>query len=927
MTTANRFLIIASQVGTCVMCLGLADSLADEPSPAVAQVGITNSIGMKLVSIPAGEFLMGSPDTDMHANQDEQPQHRVKITKPFYLGVFEVTQSEYEKIMRGNPSYFSPTGSSRKKVTGLDTTRFPVEHVRWTEAMEFCAKLSQLPKEKSAGHRYRLPTEAEWEYACRAGSTTAFHFGKSLSSTLANFNGKLPSGGATVGPFLGRPAIVGSYKPNPFGLYDMHGNVWEWCFDWYRADYYKDSPAADPQGAASSPDRSIRGGSWADDAFNCRSAYRFNVLPVYRYQTRGFRVAMTIGKPDQVAAMPKDKVATEKPLSEEAAAREKIFQVKVRPFLKTYCFECHDGDEPEAGLSLSRYQHAAELATTGRKTWKRVWGQLLAGTMPPEDAKQPHHTEVDVLTHWIDEAVAAIDCTGDPDPGHETIRRLNRAEYRNTIRDLLGIDYAEADDFPTDDVGAGGDALSIAPILMERYLKAAEDISGRAIVTDGGQTRKPPTHQQIIFTRPGPDLPRREAARTILERLAFRAYRRPATDVELERLLRLIDTANEQGESFEESIQLALQTILVSPNFLFKVELHPPSADPQEIQKLSEYELATRMSYFLWSSMPDDKLFQHARQGTLRDNLDAQVRRMLKDSKSQALGENFGGTWLQLSKLKAIQPDKGVFPEFDEELRAAMQTETQMFLAAIIREDRSMLELLTADFTFVNQRLAKHYGMKRIKGSDFQRVSLRQQTRGGLLTQASVLTLTSNPTRTSPVKRGKWIMEAILGTPPPAPPPGASEFKVTNDAASSGSMRERMALHATNPRCAACHQQMDSLGFALENFDALGRWRTSDGEFPIDASGELPGGMKFRGPAELKLILSDRRKDDFIDCLTEKMLAFALGRELEYYDRCAVEKINKALSIDHYRFSTLVTQIINSQPFQKNRAKRKSDSW
>ncbi len=910
-------LIVFSQV----TAVGLADEQA-QPTHV-----LTNSIDMKLVEISMGEFLMGSPEGDISANEDEKPQHGVTITNPFFMGIYEVTQNEYERVMEANPSYFSKTGRSKGKVAGLDTRRFPVEYVRWKEAMEFCGKLSELPQEKSAGRVYRLPTEAEWEFACRAGTTTAFHFDNLLSSAQANFNGMLPSPGVPTGPFLGRPTTVGSYKPNALGLYDMHGNVWEWCSDWYRADYYKDSPSVDPPGAASSSDASVRGGSWADDALNCRSAYRYNVLPVHRFQTRGFRVVMTITENNEVATAPAEQTETEKPLSQEATEREQVFQTIVQPFLKNFCFECHSGDSPQSGLALNTFQHASELATTGRKAWMAVRNQLLARGMPPQDAQQPSHDDVQMLTSWIQDAIAAVDCSGEPDPGNETIRRLNRAEYRNTIRDLLGIDYPDADDFPTDDIGAGGDALSIAPVLMERYLIAAEEIADRVIVTDAKQADKTESLRGIIFIQPGPQVSRHHAARMVLTRLASRAYRRPVTDVEIERLLRLVDTTHEQGGSFKESIHLALRAILVSPNFLFRVESDPPSVDPEAIRELSEDELATRMSYFMWSSMPDDELLEQSRQQTLRTNLDDQVRRMLDDPRSRALGTDFGGHWLQLSRLKSIQPDASVFPEFDDNLRGAMWTETQMFVNTIISENRSMLDLLTADFTFVNERLAKHYGLEHVEGAGFQRVSLQNNLRGGVLTHGSVLALTSNPTRTSPVKRGKWIMETILGTPPPAPPPGASEFEKTNKTATSGSFRERMSQHVSNPRCAVCHKQMDSLGFSLENFDGIGRWRTHDGKFPIDTSGELPDGQRINGPAELREILSNSRKDKFIKCLTEKLLAYALGRELEYYDVCATDKIQKVLSTDNYRFSTLVTQVIKSEPFQKRRGKRKINSW
>jgi formylglycine-generating enzyme required for sulfatase activity len=888
---------------------------------------VSNSVGMKLVQVPVGEFLMGSPDADMAASDDEKPQHRVKITKPFYMGVFEVTQTEYETVTGENPSYFSKAGLSRNKVAGLDTSRFPVEHVRWPEAMEFCRRLSELPAEKSENRVYRLPTEAEWEYACRAGTTTTYHFGETLSSEQSNFNGTLNSPGATEGNFLGRPTTVGSYPPNALGLYDMHGNVWEWCSDWYLADYYKNSPQEDPQGAESSSDTSVRGGSWADAAADCRSAYRYNVLPVHRFPTRGFRVVMTVGEKKEIAATAEAKTEPLKPLSKEAAEREEFFLSQVRPFLSSYCLECHSGDQPQGGIPLHTFEHASELATTGRKDWEKIRGQLLAGSMPPPDSKQPPSAELDMLTNWIAGAVAAVDCSGESDPGHETIRRLNRTEYRNTIRDLLGIDYAEADNFPTDDTGAGGDSLTIAPVLMESYLKAAEEIAARAIVIDPAKADKNASHQRIIFTRPGHDLTRHEAASSILTKLASRAYRRPVTDVEIQRLLRLVDAIHEQGGSFEECIQFTLRAILVSPNFLFKVESDPPGEDPAAIRELNEYELATRISFFLWSSMPDDELLEHARQQTLREYLEIQIQRMLDDPRSQALGKDFGGQWLQLAKLRSIHPDREIFPEFDDELRVAMQTETQLFVAAIIRENRSIMELLTADFTFVNGRLARHYGMDQVVDGDFQRVSLIQNQRGGVLTQASILTLTSNATRTSPVKRGKWIMETILGTPPPAPPPGTPELTEPDATAASGSLRERMAQHVKNPRCAVCHMQMDSLGFSLENFDAIGRWRTSDGDVPIDASGELPDGLRIKGSEDLKSILSHVRKKDFIECLTEKLLAYALGRELEYFDQCAVDRITNTLSPDNDRFSTLVSQIILSEPFQKIRGKRKSSSW
>ena len=897
----------------------LSQARADETPAAKPETVIMNSIGMKLAAIPAGEFLMGSPESDRDANDDEKPQHSVKITRPFFMGVYEVTQGEYEKIMGTNPSAFSKTGKEQEKVVGLDTGRFPIEYVRWSEAVDFCKKLSELPGEKAAGRIYRLPTEAEWEYACRAGTTTAFHLGDSLSSTQANFNGDLPSPGAEKGPFLGRPAPVGSYEPNAFGLFDMHGNVWEWCADTYHSDYYAKSPAADPLDTEQSSDRVVRGGSWGSDAMNCRSTYRYNVLPVYRYQSRGFRVAVTVGekiesgKPEVAKKAPPE----EKPETEQDE-QELVFQNKVRPFLETYCLECHSGAAPEGDLLLDRFDQRSQVATTGRKQWKSVRDKLVARAMPPEEAKQPPGIDVDFLTQWIDVALSDIDCSGPSDPGHEPIRRLTRTEYKNTVRDFLGVDFKGADDFPGDDTGAMADALSLPPVLLERYLAAAEQISSQAIAND--------RDRRIFFVRPGEDVSREEAARAVVENLMSRAYRRPVVELELERVLRLVvDRAHEQGRSFQESIQQALQVILASPHFLFKVEIDPSPNNPDAVRLINEYELATRMSYFLWSSMPDDELLEHARQETLRKNVSAQVARMLEDPRARALVQDFvGHSWLQLPKLQAVTPDRQRFPEFDDELRLSMRTETELFATAIMRENRSVLELIDADFTFADARLARHYGIAGVDGSEFQRVSLEGTHRGGVLTQASVLTLTSNPTRTSAVKRGKWIMENILGTPPPAPPPGVSELVEDDKSAGVGSLRKRLELHREDPRCAVCHTQMDSLGFALENFDGIGRWRDREGELPIDASGVLPDGHSFEGPGQLKAVLSTHRKSEFVTCFIEKLLTYALGRGLEYYDQCAVDKLTNTLSNQEYKFVGLITGIIESDPFQKRRGRRRS---
>ncbi len=376
-------------------------------------------------------------------------------------------------------------------------------------------------------------------------------------------------------------------------------------------------------------------------------------------------------------------------------------------------------------------------------------------------------------------------------------------------------------------------------------------------------------------------------------------------------------------------MQIVLQAILVSPKFLFRVELDSDAPGATAIRTLNEYELASRLSYFLWSSMPDDELFELAARNKLRENLDRQVPRMLRDPKAKALVQNFAGQWLQLRNLDLASPDKGRFPAFNDKLRQAMRTESEMFFETIVREDRSVLDLLDADFTFLNERLARHYGIEGVKGDNFRRVSLPAgegkgggQIRGGVLTQAAMLTVTSNPTRTSPVKRGKWILVNILGTPPPDPPPGVPALREGHRAMLAGTVRQRMEQHRSDPNCAVCHKEMDALGFALENFDPVGAWRTKDGPFPIDAAAQLPDGRSFDGPRELKAMLRSG-KEPFARCLTSKLLTYALGRGVESYDKPAVDAIVAAAKARDYKFSTIVMGIVHSDAFQKRRGETK----
>ncbi|HUY33387.1 MAG TPA: DUF1592 domain-containing protein [Pirellulales bacterium] len=749
------------------------------------------------------------------------------------------------------------------------------------------------------------------------------------------------------------------------------------------------------------------------------------------------------------------------------------FNEQVKPFLAKFCINCHGGGQPKAELALDQYADFA-AAANDRAVWDKVLENLRGETMPPADQPQPAAAQRDAVIGWIEAQFPQLDCNGPKDPGRVTIRRLNRTEYDNTVRDLLGVDFHPAENFPADDVGYGfdhiGDVLSMPPILLEKYLAAAEQLAENAIYVDGpeklprqrfvataaghsggshrgsylgfsstgevfadvefpspgeyflrgrafgdqagdepakmafrlegkqvyladvtavesapavyekrlrvgpGKKRfalafvndyyrpqepdpkqrdrnlaieylevqgplgyKPPelpeSHRRIIFCVPDEKkkaVEKKKAgvhdcAKKILKRFASHAFRRAAGAEEVERLARFVDQAVDDGETFERGIQLAVEAVLVSPHFLFRVELDAEGgkadgSDAEGVHLINEFELATRLSYFLWSSMPDDDLFQHAFAGTLRqgDNLASEVRRMLKHPKSRALVDNFAMQWLQVRRLKLATPDTKRFPTFDDGLRRAMLRETELCFAHIMNDDRSLLEFLDADYTFLNERLAKHYGIAGVTGDEFRRVPLSDPDRGGVLTQASVLTVTSNPTRTSPVKRGKWILEQILGTPPPPPPPGAGELRDDEQVALTGSLRQRMEQHRANPSCAQCHARMDPLGFGLENFDAIGAWRDRDGSFFIDASGTLPDGSSFKRPSELKAILKARKRE-FATCFTEKMLTYALGRGLEYYDKCTTDEIAAALDHDGYKFWTLIQRIVASEPFQKRR--------
>jgi len=439
-------------------------------------------------------------------------------------------------------------------------------------------------------------------------------------------------------------------------------------------------------------------------------------------------------------------------------------------------------------------------------------------------------------------------------------------------------------------------------------------IEGPFKATGSGDT---PSRHKIFVCRPEKGADEMPCARRIIATLSRRAYRRPVNDNDLESLLGFFQRGRNEGGTFDSGIEAAIQLILADPDFIFRFEPDPANLATGAVYPLSDVELASRLSFFLWSTVPDEELISLASQGKLKDPtvLQNQVRRMLADPKSKALVDNFAGQWLYLRNLKNINPDFETFPDFDDNLRQAMKKETDLFFTSIIREDRSVMDLLNADYTFINERLARHYGIPNIYGTDFRRVTLTDENRRGLLGQASILTVTSLPTRTSPVQRGKWILTNILGIPPTPPPPNVPALKEHSDAGMPTSLRERMEAHRANPTCAGCHKIMDPIGFSLENFDAVGQWRTSDEGARIDPAGTLYNGAKVDGPSSLRKMLNSH-PEVFTGVLTEKMLTYALGRGVQYYDMPAIREVLRNAASTNYRFSSIVLGIVKSVPFQ-----------
>jgi hypothetical protein len=607
---------------------------------------------------------------------------------------------------------------------------------------------------------------------------------------------------------------------------------------------------------------------------------------------------------------------------------EQAFGNKILPLLKAHCLSCHGSDAQEGGVSYTDLKDD-KTALRRRPLWKRAVLRVKSGEMPPEGETPLTAEEKKSLVEWMDFATEYLDCSDDArDPGPTVIRRLNRTEYDTTIRNWLGIEFnsGEAVGMPEEGVFEGFDnvsaSLGFSPALLEKYLAAADKVLELLYAP---RYRK--QLDAVIFVRPGNEMTEADAARQIAQRFVRRAYRGPIGDDDLKPLLAIFQKARERGEEFDLAVKAMLKPALVAPRFLYRFE--EGAADAGSVRHaiaVTSHELAVRLSYFLWSSGPDEELSSLADAGELTKPpvLREQTLRMLKDPKAQALTNNFAAQWLQLNKLNHARPSTEFFPTFTHQLRNAMREETITFLNHLREEDRSILDLLDADYTYVNADLAKHYGLTPPAGQSFERVALKPEDhRGGLLGMSSVLSMTSHTFRTSPTQRGKYILDVIFGSPVPPPPANAGILKDDdqNRRRAPTTFREQLAQHSTQKACAGCHKKLDPLGFALDNYDAIGSWRESKPEFPLDVAGELPGGEKFSGAAELKQLIL-RRKDDFAKNLAGKLLSYALGRELDYYDDCTIHDVAERLKQNNYRFSELVLGIVESYPFRYRRVEQ-----
>ncbi|MFM7097954.1 MAG: DUF1592 domain-containing protein [Gemmataceae bacterium] len=611
-------------------------------------------------------------------------------------------------------------------------------------------------------------------------------------------------------------------------------------------------------------------------------------------------------------------LAFENDVSEKKRA-EILKTFRDSPFLNNYCIECH-GKNAKVKKGDVSFANALKRPGAGefRKQWQATYVNVKEHSMPPVDAKkQPTDEE---RTKFL-ELIPLIKFLNPKDPGLFVIRRLNKVEYGNTLHDFLGIDPSIARDLP-DEVPGEGYLNTLSPLQTEQYLVIANEALNKSLGPKDG----PPTNRQkLLFgTTPTSEKDWRDSAKKVASSLTRSAYRRPANDQEIAVLMSVYDLARENKLDYQSSLRMMLKAILISPQFLFITPAREPSAS-ESIVPLDDYQLASRLSYFLWSTMPDAELSALADQGKLREPaiLGAQTKRMLLDPKSKALFDGFGAQWLGVKGLKDKRFDPAKFPSMTPELRSAMYDEVQLLFDTIIRENQDIITFINGDYTFVNENLAKIYGLeKNFTGTQMRRIQITDANRGGILGMPGILAMTSFPDRTSAVKRGAWVLEQVLGEHIPPPPPNVPALeKQDKQKVANMTLRQRTELHRTNSVCANCHKVMDPIGFGLENFDAIGRWRDKDDSgAPIDAGGELPGGLKFNSPKELKAIIANR-KEDLVRNLAEKLLAYALCRQIEGYDQIIIDNLLENISKDGYRMQSLITEVVTSYPFTHRRVK------
>ena len=578
--------------------------------------------------------------------------------------------------------------------------------------------------------------------------------------------------------------------------------------------------------------------------------------------------------------------------------------------LRTTCAKCHQGKAPAGGFNLSRYPTAASIAANYQK-WATVLARVRSREMPPKGSPAPTVEQREEFVGWLEQSLRTAACTSGAKPKAPPQRRLNRNEYAATVRDLLSIPVNAAASLPADGAGGegfdnAGETLMLSPIHAEKFLEAA-----KLALTYG--IKDPKSRAGFLVAEPGSALPADQAAQKVLAAFLPRAFRRPVTDEEIARYMDLFQRAQKRGDSYQEAVAYALQGVLISPHFLFRLES-------------GDYAMASRLSYFLWGSMPDRALFDLARDGRLRvpETLNEQVVRMLKDPKALEFCERFVEQWLGTRELgRDIKPDPKLFKEYyDAEMQAAIRYEPILFFQDILANNLSLLNLIDSKFTFLTNKSGRLYDLK-IKDLKQQPLHMElpeNSHRGGLLTMAAVLAVSSYPTRTSPVLRGKWVLESILGTPPPPPPPNVPALKENHEGDAPATMRERLTRHRADPACASCHNRMDPIGFGLEKYDVLGRWRTEESGKPIDAKGLLPDGSEFDGPDELKSVLL-KRKDLVIRNLATRMLGYSLGRGLTLEDSCAIDRIVDEVAKNGYGAHTLVKEIVLSAPFRAQESK------